>query len=197
MKDINQNTLKDAFGKLPTHSPPDSEWSEINQKLNYKSLQKALDSLPVYAAPDFTLVEEIRVSEQKLTKIFEIPNWSKFALRTAATVLLFGSVYYFIADDSPINSPDLHEEIAEVYEIPESSTDEEFSEIMQLCEADAWVCEKPGFNDLKSDYQELENAQLELVNAMQTYGEDLNLIKQFNDIERRKALVLNDLSLFI
>lgn len=68
---------------------------------------------------------------------------------------------------------------------------------MQICEVEAWACEKQGFQELKSDYKELENAQSELTTAMQTYGEDLNLIKQFNEIERCKVLILNDLSLFL
>lgn len=197
MKDINDKTLRDAFGKLPTYSPPDSEWNELSQALNDSSFKTALNALPAYEAPEFNSFKQAAIIEQNLPDTLKPLRLPKILLKAAAAVLLVGLLYYLITDKLFNNSPHLQQEIVEEYDIPESSTNEEFVEIMQLCEAEAWVCDKPEFKDLKSDYQELDYAQSELVNAMNTYGEDLNLIKQFNDLERQKALVLNDLSLFI
>lgn len=198
MKEFNKETLQHALKKLPDAAPSPTDWLEIGQKMNDLPLKQALNTLPDFVAPEFNMEKKAAIIEQDLPQSFRLPKLPILTWRMAAAVLLFALSYYFIADKLLTrNSPDLHEEVVEVYEIPESSTNEEFSEIMQLCEAEAWVCEKPGFTDLKIDYQELDNAQSELVNAMQDYGENLNLIKQFNDIERRKALILNDLSLFI
>lgn len=197
MHDINKKTLSDAFAKLPTYSPPTSQWSEINQALNDAPFKNAVKSLPTYAAPDLEMVKKVAIIEQEIPNDYWFLRLPKISLKAAAAVLIFGLLYYVIADKFLNNSTDLKQEIVEIYALPESTTNEEFSEIMQLCEAEAWVCEKPKFKELKSDYKELENAQSELTAAMQTYGEDLNLIKQFNEIERQKALILNDLSLFI
>ncbi len=199
MQDINQKTLSKALRKLPDYSPDNTSWEQIEQRLNDLPLKNALKSLPVYEAPAFNFEEKKTavIIEQEFPQKFWYSKLPKVSWKLAAAVLLFAVSYYFIADKFLTPSPDVEQEIVEIYELPESTTDKEFSEIMQLCEAEAWVCEKPGFQDLKADYKELENAQAELTTAMQIYGQDLSLIKQFNDIERQKALILNDLSLFI
>lgn len=197
MKEFNKRTLRNSLKKLPGFSPNEKSWNEIAQQISDVKLKQALNELPIHKAPEFESLKRAAIIEQDLPKTYSFPSFPKVAWRMAAAILLFGSVYYFVADKLLTKQPIFQEEMVEVYEIPESTTTADFDEIITYCEAETWICQQPEFTELKKDFMELDAAQTELSRAMESYGNDLNLIKQFNILERQKALILNDLSQFI
>lgn len=202
MKESNKQTLTNALKKLPDYQPEAKAWMDIQQGLKDQVLQKSILQLPNYQAPAFESGLKQAIIYQPThdkTLIFKMPRLS---LKLAAAVCLFTLSFYgiftYLLPNFQMNGNQMIvAESVEQLSIPEASTNADFEELIMLCKTGNYVCETGDFTSLTSDYQDLDAAQTELKHAMETYGENVNLLQQFNAIERQKAEILNELATYI
>lgn len=202
MKESNKQTLTNALKKLPDYQPEAKAWMDIQQGLKDQVLQKSILQLPNYQAPAFESGLKQAIIYQPThdkTSIFKMPRLS---LKLTAAVCLFTLSFYgiftYLLPNFQMNGNQMIvAESVEQLSIPEASTNADFEELIMLCKTGNYVCETGDFTSLTSDYQDLDAAQTELKHAMETYGENVNLLQQFNAIERQKAEILNELATYI
>lgn len=72
-----------------------------------------------------------------------------------------------------------------------------FALVDQLCRAQMPVCNLPEFKTLKTELDELTTAQNELRQALGLYADDPELVSQMVQLERERAVVLQQLMQFI
>lgn len=72
-----------------------------------------------------------------------------------------------------------------------------FALVDQLCRAQMPVCDIPEFKTLKTELDELTTAQDELRQALGLYADDPELVSQMVQLERERAVVLQQLMQFI
>lgn len=184
MKEHNKETLKKAFGTLPQEAPTEQAWGQIAYGLKNEILRKSLASLPEEQAP-LTFEEiEAKIKGKKTN------YW--FRLAAAILVVSLFSIYWFGQ-----KSPTLASEKTRGMIVPKSDTEDTYQEILKICEQETWLCENVKLNDLKADFTELSDAQQAIKQGIENYGANVQMLKEFNAIERKKAELLNEMVEYI
>lgn len=193
MKELNQNNLKSALGKLPQYEPPDTIWQGIETRL-------PLLELPTYDAPDFVWqqIEEQLLADEKPIKTLKILRGGKFyKLAVAASIALLVSIgfWFFKTQNTEQTTILISTEVVDNQLLKKDFDNEEhaFALVETFCKTALPVCEQPEFKTLKNELDTLNTAREELKNAIGEYAADPDLIAELTKIENERTTVLRQL----
>ena len=193
MKELNQNNLKSALGKLPQYEPPDTIWQGIETRL-------PLLELPTYDAPDFVWqqIEEQLLADEKPIKTLKILRGGKFyKLAVAASIALLVSIgfWFFKTQNTEQATISISTEVVDNQLLKKDFDNEEqaFTMVKEFCKTALPVCEQPEFKTLKNELDTLNTAREELKNAIGEYAADPDLIAELTKIENERTTVLRQL----
>lgn len=217
----NKHILERALQAIPTYSPPEVVWEAIEDALPEQGDSHTIE-LPQYTPPDFIwehLDKELTAHESNVAKLptHEPPAkvWTNIEeglerevivpinrKRTYTILSIAASVAVLVAFFFLIETP-----ATEGYEISYSEEtidatiteqdwdddNEAFELITQLCEEEIQVCKEPEFKALKTELDELEDARVEVKEAIGAYGDDPQLIAQLSEIEMERSDILKEM----
>ena len=169
---------------------PDSVWEKLEVSLKQmcleEPLQKAIDDLPNYVAPEFS---ELILPKQSKQRTFHTLRWIS---GIAASLLLFFGIYFVYENDN-------HEKLTSYTEIEEQPGDivkaaiaqldaeDEILEVIEVhCAQIAIRCESPEFKGLFDYYLELDASKEELINVMNDNQEQVQLVDYLVRVEKEK-----------
>ena len=190
MKERNRNTLRDALGKLPEHTPPADVWPGLQRELT----PKLVEQLPSYQPPAAvwnsisddlarSQVQSEGVEEQRSATIRKLPvKW----LSIAATLLLVVTVGYGIA--SQRSGPSIT--YAYSQEPAPAAVDQDWGEEESSFNnvlAQLETRNEPELNTLRMELTELTEAKEEVQAMLVAYGEDPGVVRQLAAIERDRS----------
>ncbi|MBA4853125.1 hypothetical protein [Emticicia sp. BO119] len=179
--------------QLPEYEPSDEVWKRIEAGLNNDFMQKAISQLPEYE-PDEEIWSNInRELNQKKPKLI-VWKWASIA----ASVLLIAGILIYT---KPWNTTDIsysQEKIEK--QLLLSSTDDsqkQYEMIMAYCKEQTYVCQNPEFKELKSELEDLNDASIQLKEAVGNYNTEPELMAQLSTIEQQKADVIRKMAMKI
>jgi hypothetical protein len=187
----NKHILSNALRKLADYVPDDQLWDSIQQKLQEDKLCEALQNLPEYS-PQPMAWEKI---SQELPRRHTSVTWWY-----AASVLLIAglsaALIYSKGFDKHI---DFSQERADLRlqadKLPE--TDLAYQQLAAYCQTETLVCARKDYKLLKDEYEKLEMASEQLHQAIGSYNTEPELVRQFNNVERQKTAILNEMAKMI
>lgn len=190
--EINIEKLKSALEKLPAYEPSESTWTGIEANLTEIPLHISITKLPEYQPTD-SLWDNI---EKEISKEQVISNTWWIA---AAVVMVVGSLGFWMAIQPKTASISYTEQTIDsrLQVDSEQDTDRQFQKLEAYCEEEALVCESKNFKRLKAEYETLNYAAEQLKNAMGEFNTEPELVKQFNNLEREKGDILNEMAKLI
>lgn len=197
-KETNPIILKKAVTRLPVYEPPNEVWSAIASELD---LQKGLQRLPnhqpkefVWEAIEANLVKNtsasinIKPNANKTSRIF----WIK-KLSIAASILFILSTSWWIKKD--VFTQDKFQYTQETINAQLLVADwdedgEALTQIKAICEDKNYACTAPEFQQLRQELEELNEAKLDLKQAIDNFGKDIQLIAKLSEVELERTVVL-------
>lgn len=72
-------------------------------------------------------------------------------------------------------------------------TDMAYQKLTNYCQTETLVCQRKDYKLLKDEYEKLEMASEQLHQAIGSYNTEPELVRQFNNEERQKTAVLNEM----
>lgn len=190
MKERNRNTLRDALGKLPQHTPPADVWSGLQRELR----PNLSEQLPSYQPPAEVWnsisdslasppVQSEVVKEQRSATLRKLPvKW----LSIAAALLLLVTVGYnvFSEPNGPTITYAYTQEPAPAAVKQDWGEDESsFNNVLAQLESR----NEPELNTLRMELTELTEAKEEVQAMLVAYGEDPGVVRQLAAIERDRS----------
>jgi hypothetical protein len=187
----NQDILKDALSKLPQYVPGDGVWAALDQELNEQPLKSAVQALPEYEPDDklWTMISHGPV----------VRKTAFFRQCAAAIVLLAGVAgVWFIGKKSGKQVAFTQETVDERLQArADLVTDQQYEKLKAYCETETLICTSKDYKRLQNEYEALEGAAAQLQQAIGNYNTEPDLVRQFANIERQKAEVLNEMAKMI
>lgn len=190
MKERNRQTLRDALGRLPDHSPRRDAWRKIESGLT----TPLADRLPTYQPPAGVwnaLNAELKAAEsapRAATREIATGRARRRLLRltavAAAVALLLGLGFGTFGTTNPepkvtyayTQQPAPTQRLAANWNEDESS----FSRVITLLDER----NEPALNTLRLELDELTEAKREIQAILAAYGEDPAVVRQLAEIER-------------
>lgn len=188
-QDINHRTLKKAVTQLPTHQPPDAIWLAMDKELN---LRKGVRQLPEHQPP--TLVWEgieanlVKNTGSVKSRLF----WLKRLSIAASFLLLIGASWWISNQRTTAESFQYAQETIDL-QLLEADWDEDeeaLAQIEAICKAKTYTCALPEFQQLEQELEELNEAKLDLKQAIDDFGKDTQLIAQLSEVELERTTIL-------
>jgi phosphoglycerate-specific signal transduction histidine kinase len=186
----NKHILINAIKRLPEFGPDDKLWDSIQQKLQEGRLNEALQNLPVYAPSELTWEN---ISANLPRKRVSMSWW--YAASVALIVSLAAWMYENELDKQIQFSQEMADIRLQAGEQPE--TDLAYQKLQAYCQTETLVCERQDYRRLKDEYEKLHLASEQLFHAIGNYNTEPALVRQFNEVERQKAAVLNEMAKMI
>lgn len=180
--------LQDGLNKLPKYTPDGEVWENIEGQLH---LQEAIAKLREYEPSD-ALWERIDTEIRPKTRMRTM--WQRTASVAAMLAITLGT-YWWMTNEG------VSEEIfyataqmdTRLFEADWNEDEDGFEALTKLCSQKAFVCEVPEFKLLQSEFEELNDAKIEVETAMAKYGKQADFILQIKDIEQERSKVLKEL----
>jgi hypothetical protein len=188
----NRSTLKQAISQLPQYEPAKNVWDRIATNLGQSSAEdrRPLDQLPAYTPPPTVwngisrALEADKKEKSRPRLAYLKPRWQQAA---AALALLIGAGIWLMREPAPrIQMAYAQEEVSQFGERIDWNEEEASFERI---EKELAAANRPELNLLKEELTELTEAKQDVVEMMQSYGQDPNLINQLGDIERERSEV--------
>jgi len=197
-KELNHTILKKAITRLPIYEPPDKIWQGIDNEL---TLQNELKQLPNHQPPalvwqkiESNLAESAsRTQSSGSTNTGNIFNirWIKRLSIAAAVLLIFGVGWWQLTPSNATQLSYTQEKINPQLLIADWDEDTEaLTQIEAICEIKSYVCKAPKFQQLEQELQELDEAKLDLKQAIENFGKDTQLIAQLSEVELERTAIL-------
>ncbi|MCE6987973.1 hypothetical protein [Dyadobacter sp. CY323] len=186
----NHHILKKAISKLPDYEPGEELWSALNENLAEQPLKAAVKELPEYE-PDALLWEII---SRKTIKKPTFTWWYAAAMVVAG--LSLGLLIY---------KNDAQQQVSYSIEKVDSRlqneggqvTDTQYQRLKAYCEMETLVCNSKDYRRLQEEYEKLDDASVQLRQAIGEYNTEVELIRQVTILEEQKADVLNEMAKMI
>ena len=195
----NKKTLREALDGLPTYRAPAGGFEAIRQRVDPEAaLHRAVADLPTYEPPPRVwqqIAAQLRAGRRG-ARVRRLAIRSAVAAAAAVLLLVlidpFGSgkatelagtiTYSTEVLDAPIDLMAGIDEDQEAYE-----------EILAICTAHPFSCERDHFKALRSELEELNLAHEELRAALDDFGTEPELIAQLSDLERERSGILREM----
>ncbi|MEO6287867.1 MAG: hypothetical protein ABIN80_17675 [Dyadobacter sp.] len=186
----NHDNLKKVISKLPVYEPDDQVWMTLNEKLNELPLKKALNTLPDYE-PDGKLWNLIAANAFVKKPTF---HWWHYAAASVAVGLSLGMLFYGKSQQvsysvEKVDSRLQNDEIKII--------DAQYQRLKAYCETETLVCNSKDYRQLQEEYEKLNDASVQLQQAIGEYNTEAELIRQFTILEEQKADILNEMAKLI
>ncbi len=197
MEEYNRKTLIEALSTLREYDPPEELWSRIEsarEQYDEGGLPRSLvRQLNQYDPPE-QLWNGIAEQLDKGAKVRYL-GW-KSAVAVAASVALVLLLNWqrehrhsLSADSISITYSE--EEIDPLLNLRDWEEDESvFQEYRSLCEMKKFICERPEFQQIQSELDELSQARNNLRDMINGYNTDPQLILQIKEIELERTDLL-------
>jgi hypothetical protein len=185
----NYHNLQEAMRRFPVYGPGEQVWNTINEQLGEQPLRNALSELPGYE-PDEQLwiLIDAKNSRQQRWK------WGY----VAAVLLIAGGLGRMMVP-SGLQRVAYSQEIVDVRLQMDSEvkTDQQYKLLKAYCERETLVCDSREYRTLQQEYEMLSSASERLSQAIGDYNTEPELVRQYNEIERQKADILNAMAKMI
>jgi hypothetical protein len=188
----NQNNLKKALTEMRQYEPDDNLWASLDEKLNEQRLHQALKQLPDHE-PDAALWELISKKSPR-------PMQSAFMWWCAASVLFIAGmlgIWNSLGKNKPAVAYSEEKADPRLLIGSEQVTDVQYQKLKAYCETETIVCNSLNYRNLQQEYEKLSSAATQLEQAIGEFNTEPELIRQFNDVEQKKARVLNEMAKMI
>jgi hypothetical protein len=198
----NKAALKKAILALPSYQPPEGLWGDIEKQLDDASaLDAAIEKLPDYHPPA-QVWENIR---QELEEPAPKPRLrimsSLFLPRAAAVALIIiaaGLGLLLFDRDEAVNVNYAETTVIEKQIQVDYQEDEPMIQMVsQAFEESPVARQQDNYDRLRAELEELDQAKQDILDMMDAYGEDPQMIKQLADIERSRTDVVMKMARFI
>lgn len=186
--ETNYKTLQNAVRELREYEPDESIWEGMKQKMNDAPLQAALTQMREYE-PDERLWTLI--SRQPVHRRF---GWGYAA--AAITLISAGLLLARIKTTLPVSYTEEQVDIRLQTDM-HLVTDELYRKLKTYCETETLVCGSLDYQYLQQEYERLSSASEALQQAIGSFNTEPELMRQFNDVEQQKALILNKMAKMI
>ncbi len=190
MQELNKDTLRRSLAALPQRDPPDATWTGIQARL----AAGPWSDLPRHDPPARVWENVRRQLEGEEHRAVRLPvrRWTAAA---AVLAVLSAAGYLFRLPSAIVPDTD---------RIAYSQTtvdprllardwladDAAFDAFDTLCAHRSYVCGQPVFQQLQAELAELAMARDELQQALGTYGQSADLIRQIKVIELERTGIL-------
>jgi hypothetical protein len=185
----NHNNLQNTIRRFPSYEPEDEVWDAILTELQAAPLRQALARMHGYEPDDklWDLIERKNVRKGRV----------KWWYAAAAALLLTGLAWFMWPRQAP--------RIAYSQEVVDQrlqvegtlKTDQQYQVLKAYCETETLVCNSPQYKTLQEEYVRLSSASGQLQQAIGSFNTEPELLRQYNDIERQKADILNAMAKMI
>lgn len=204
MKEVNRTSFQRATQGLPTYRPPEEIWDHISRELDREAeespLREAIGRLRAYEPPELVWEGIEKHLEEPSTRANIRRLYPRLAAAAAAILLLLAAVRFWPQRTA---MPQI------VYTVEETSTpaatfvadwdaDEELiSEVMNRFESSPKAIQSTGYESLKEELDELNEAKEELERIMKSYGQDAGTVEQLKEIELERTDVIKEMAALI
>lgn len=187
----NHENLKRAIGKLPGYEPDEQLWNTISEKLNELPLNTAIHALPEYE-PDEKLWELI--AAKAAVKKPSLRWW-----HLAAAMAAIGAVglLTYVKDANANIAYSVEKIDSRLQNNDLKPTDTQYLRLKAYCETETLVCNSKDYKRLQTEYEKLNDASVQLKQAMGEYNTEVELVQQYIFLEEQKADVLNEMAKMI
>lgn len=206
MEEFNKHTLKKAISNLPLYEAPGFLWDNIEAVLvadEQDAIIKAtIPHLPHYQAPDSvwigieTALDKNSTDEKQHTSIISI---RRIAIAASFVGLaIWFSWQSFFATTSEYTLSYSEEEVAQFeYEFDPNEDEASFNTMLDHFKSSVVAKQHEEYNNLLEAYEELKIAKEELVQILENYGSDPDIIQQMSDIEHERSRVIKQMAALI
>lgn len=186
--ETNHKTLQNAIRDLREYEPEENVWEAVRQKMNDVPLQAALSQMPEYE-PD----------ERLWTLIIRQPARRRFVWGYAAAAMIVISAGLLLIRTKTASRISYTEELVDMRLQTDTHlvTDEQYQKLKAYCETETLVCDSQDYRHLRQEYERLSSASEALQQAIGSFNTEPELMRQFNDVEQQKALILNKMAKMI
>jgi len=185
----NHSNLQTAISRFPVYEPGEQVWDYINAQLEEQPLRKALAELPGYEPDErlWNLIDAGNVRRQRW-------KWGYVAaaLLVAAGI---GSIFVPSGPGRIAYSQEMVDERLQVGD--ELKTDQQYQLLKTYCDTETLVCDSREYKTLQQEYEMRSDAAERLSKAIGDYNTEPGLMKQYNEIERQKTDILNEVAKMI
>lgn len=188
----NHNNLKKALAGMRQYEPDENLWASLTEKLNEQRLHQALKLLPDHE-PDAALWELISNKSPR-------PMQSAFMWWCAASILFIAGmlgIWTSVRENKPAVAYSEEKADPRLRIGAEQVTDVQYRKLKAYCEMETIVCNRLDYKNLQQEYERLSSAATQLEQAIGEYNTEPELIRQYNDVEQKKARVLNEMAKMI
>lgn len=197
----NRKALIKGIQSLPEYEAPTYLWADIASGLDQeKKMHTALKELPQYSAPEKVWKGIANVLDRSARPgIYRYVNRSaRWAAAAVISGLLICSWWLIHRESSATTTFAYSEEIQMQSSIAEdwNTEDQTMSLVIQQA-TQSPIADPETVNRLKTEYQELTEARLEVEVMLEKYGKDEYLLKEVARIERERSQVIKELATWI
>jgi len=187
----NKNNLTNAIRRLPESAPDEKLWDTIQEKLQEGRLNEALQRLPIY---DPGPVNWESIAANLPRRRSHMTWWY-----AAAVLVIAGLAAAWMYTKGPDHPVEFSQEMADLrlQSDGQTETDLAYQRLESYCQTETLVCDRQDYKRLKDEYEKLYLASEQLHHAIGNYNTAPELVRQFNDIERQKTAVLNEMAKMI
>lgn len=201
----NKATLKKAILALPSYAPPEGLWDSIEEQLEEEEsspLGLAIQELPKYSPPAFVWKNISQELDQP--QLSEKPKFklrAAFFSRAAAIALILATTwlgYQFLKNSNTAKVSYAETTITDTDISIDYQEDEPMIQLVsQSFEESPLARQQENYTRLKEELKELNQAKDVILEMMENYGEDPQMIKELADIERSRTDVVMQMAEFI
>jgi len=186
----NHINLENAIRRFPAYEPGNEVWNGINENLLAQPLREALSEMPAYE-PDDKLWELIDRKNARQRR------W-KWGYAAAAMLLMAGGLAWLTLPGGSQRVAYSQETVDERLQMDAAvKTDQQYRILKTYCETETLVCNSTEYRSLQQEYERLSSASDQLAQAIGDYNTEPELLRQFNEIERQKTDILNEMAKMI
>jgi len=185
----NHITLENAVRRFPVYEPGEDVWNAINDNLLAQPLREALSDMPVYEPDDrlWDLIQRKNAKQQ---------SW-KWGF-TAAMLLMGAGIAWLMLPAGPPRVAYTQEQVDGRLQMEaDVKTDQQYRILKTYCETETVVCNSREYRSLQQEYERLSSASDLLAQAIGDFNTEPELLRQYNEIERQKADILNAMAKMI
>lgn len=201
----NRATLKKAILALPSYQAPEGLWNDIAQQLDEEasssSFASVIDELPEYRPPAFVWENINQALEEPVSKPALKVLSSSFLTRAAAVLLIIAASYLGYTLFNTGNEAKVSYAESTIMENPveiDFQEDEPMIRMVsQAFEESPVARQQSDYDRLLGELKELDQARQDVLDMMESYGEDSQMIKELADIERSRTDIVMKMARFI
>ncbi len=203
----NSQTLQRAIQALPSYQPSEDLWDTIEEELEQgaeRSKGWPLDHLPVHQ-PSPSIWENIaRELDQPADKDRPLPlrrmNWRKLSRIAAISLFLITAWLMFIMKSGPkVSYGEASIQASNTLAYKPTAAEDEPMILMvrQAFEKSPLAQQQNTYNSLLSELKELDQAKNDILDMMEYYGQDEQMIRELAEIERARTDIVMKMARFI